>query len=173
MIQNPNQDAGTLKTMIDLAPSCPEASRVLGFPPGLKSKSKCKHCMVSLVIFCSSASSIKGFGSMASTYSTGFPNKAKAILIKSQKTRGEMVMTLTRQWYNQQQEFCYNLKSMVTLLTTCSKEARVYGFPSVSLGDMAQGARLDAPSFISPTKEFFKETQQMVLPSPSGPSAFY
>lgn len=70
---------------------------------------------------------------------------AKAILIKLQKKRRDMVMTLTITWYNQQQEFCYNLKGMATLLKPSSKKARIYGFPSVALGDMAQGAMIDAP----------------------------
>lgn len=122
----PNQDEETLKTMVDLAPSCPEVCRIPGFPSAPLTNYKIEPNMISLVPCCSSASSIKGFGSMNTTSSTGWPNEAKPILTKPQEKRTEIIMPFSRQ----DQLYCYKMKSMVTLVTSCPKEARVSGFPS-------------------------------------------
>lgn len=129
VIHSPNQDGETVKTMLDLAPSCPEASRIPGFPSAPKTKSKIEPSMIRLVHCCSSSSSIKGFGSMTTTPSTGWPNKAKPILIKPREKRAEIIMPFA----GQDQLYCYKTKSMVTLVTSCPKEARVCGFPSAQV----------------------------------------
>ncbi|XP_051285534.1 uncharacterized protein ehbp1l1a isoform X3 [Dicentrarchus labrax] len=124
--QNQVQSRETMKTMLALAPSCPEVSRTAGFPSAPQTKSKIEPNMISFVPCCSSASGLKGFASMTTIPSTGWLNETKPILIKPQETRAEMIMLLS----GQDKLYCDNMKSMVTLVTSCPKEARVRGFPS-------------------------------------------
>lgn len=116
----------TAKTMLALAPSCPEASRIPGFPSAPQTKSKIESSMISFVPCCSSTSSLKGFASIATIPCTGWLSGTKPFFIKPQKKRGEMIMALGRQNW----QYCCSRKSMVTLVTSCPKEARVHGFPS-------------------------------------------
>lgn len=130
VIHNPNQDTETVKTMLALTPSCPEASRIPGFPSAPQTKFKIEPS-ISFVLCCSSASSLKGFASMTTTQSTGWLNETKAILIKPQEKRAELIMPLA----GQDQLYCYDVKSMVRLVTSCPKEATVCGFPSAQVVD--------------------------------------
>ncbi|XP_037615260.1 uncharacterized protein ehbp1l1a isoform X4 [Sebastes umbrosus] len=129
VIHNPNQDGETAKTMLALVPSCPEASRIPGFPSAPRIKPKIEPNMIRFVHCCSSASSLKGFASMTTVPSTGWLNETKPILIKPQEKRAEMILSLA----GQDQLSCYNMKSMVALVTSCPKEARVCGFPSAQV----------------------------------------
>ncbi|XP_041821557.1 uncharacterized protein ehbp1l1a isoform X2 [Chelmon rostratus] len=126
VIHYPKQDREAVNTMLALTPSCPEASRIPGFPSAPQTKSKIEPSMISFVYCCSSASSLKGFASMTTMPSTGWLNDTKPIAIKPQEKRAEMIMPLA----GQDRLHCYNLKSMVTLVTSCPKEATVCGFPS-------------------------------------------
>lgn len=128
VIHSPNQDGESVKKMLDLAPSCPEASRIPGFPSSPQTKSKIEPSMINFRPCCSSASNIKGFGSMCTTLSPEWPKKAKPILIRPQEKRAEMIMPFVGQ-----DQLCYNAKSMMTLVTSCPKEARVCGFPSAQV----------------------------------------
>ncbi|XP_076580745.1 uncharacterized protein ehbp1l1a isoform X6 [Chaetodon auriga] len=129
VIHSPNQDTETVKTMLALTPSCPEASRIPGLPSAPQTKFKIKPSMISFVPCCSSASSLKGFASMTTTQSTGWLNETKAILIKPQEKRAAMIIPLA----GQDQLYCHNVKSMVRLVTSCPKEATVCGFPSAQV----------------------------------------
>ncbi|XP_047192521.1 uncharacterized protein ehbp1l1a isoform X4 [Scophthalmus maximus] len=131
VIHSTNQDGVTAKKMLALAPSCPEASRIPGFPsaPQIKSKSTIEPNMISLVPCCASVSSLNGFASMTTAPSTEWLNKTKPILKEPQKKRGDMIMEPAVQ----DQLNCCNIKSMVTLVTSCPKEARVCGFPSAQI----------------------------------------
>nr|XP_020450565.1 uncharacterized protein LOC109957211 isoform X2 [Monopterus albus] len=129
VIQSTSQAGETAKTMLDLAPSCPEASKIPGFPSAPKTKSKTQHNMISFIPCCSSASSLKGFASMTTVPGTRWLSETKPILIKPQKKRAEKIMGLV----GQDQQYCYNTKSMVTLVTSCPKQARVWGFPSAQV----------------------------------------
>ncbi|XP_039677919.1 uncharacterized protein ehbp1l1a isoform X4 [Perca fluviatilis] len=126
VIHLPNQDEETAKTMFALAPSCPEASRVPGFPSASQTKSEIEPNIIHLLPCCSSASNLKGFASMTTIPSTGWINETKPILIKPKENRAHMILSLA----GQDQLYCYNTKGMVTLVTSCPKEARVCGFPS-------------------------------------------
>lgn len=128
VIDGPNQDQETVKAMLALAPSCPEASRIPGFPSAPRIKSKIEPSMISFVPCCPSASSLKGFASMTATPCTGWLTETKPLLIKPQKNRVEMIMACAEQ----QHLYCY-MKSMMTLVTSCPKEARVCGFPSAQV----------------------------------------
>ncbi|XP_049425539.1 uncharacterized protein ehbp1l1a isoform X5 [Epinephelus fuscoguttatus] len=131
VIHSPNQDEETAKVMLALAPSCPEASRIPGFPSAPQTKSKIEPDMISFVPCCSSASNLKGFASMATIPSTGWLNETKPILIKSQEKRAEMILSLAGQ-----DHLCSNsMKGMVTSVTSCPKEARVHGFPSAQVAN--------------------------------------
>lgn len=129
VIHSPSQDEKTAETMLALVPSCPEASRIPGFPSAPRTKSKIEPNMIRFVPCCSSASSLKGFASMTSVPSTGWLNETKPILIKPQEKRAEIILPLA----GQDQLSCYNMKSMAILVTSCPKEARVYGFPSAQI----------------------------------------
>ncbi|KAL7375270.1 hypothetical protein ABVT39_014511 [Epinephelus coioides] len=131
VIHSPNQDEETAKVMLALAPSCPEASRIPGFPSAPQTKSKIEPDMISFVPCCSSASNLKGFASVATIPSTGWLNETKPILIKSQEKRAEMILSLAGQ-----DHLCSNsMKGMVTSVTSCPKEARVHGFPSAQVAN--------------------------------------
>lgn len=130
VIHNSNQDEEGVKKMLKLTLSCPETSRIHGFPFGLQRKSKTETPMISLVPCCCRASRIKGFGSIATTSGTGWPDKEKTILIMHQEKREEIIMPFAGQWDNQQHEYCYNMYSMVT---SCPKGTQVYGFPSAQI----------------------------------------
>lgn len=126
VIHSRNEEEETAKTMWAFAPSCPEASRIPGFPSAPQTKSKIKSGMITFIQSCSSSSSLKGFASMTTTPSTEWLSGTKIIFRKPQKKRTEMIMPHGGQdWL-----YCYNIKSMVTLVTSCPKEARVQGFPS-------------------------------------------
>ncbi|XP_042256472.1 uncharacterized protein ehbp1l1a isoform X2 [Thunnus maccoyii] len=130
VIDGPNQDQETMKAMLALAPSCPEASRIPGFPSAPRTKSKIEPSMISFVHCCPSASNLKGFASMTTIPCTGWLTETKPVLIKPQrKNRVKMIMAHA----GQQHVYCYNMKSMVTLVTSCPKEARVCGFPSAQV----------------------------------------
>ncbi|XP_034412576.1 uncharacterized protein ehbp1l1a isoform X4 [Cyclopterus lumpus] len=126
IMHSPNQDKETVKTMLALVPSCPEASTIPGFPSAPRTKSKIEPNMISFVHCCSSASSLKGFASMTTLPNTGSLNETKPLLLKPQKKRAERIFTLTEH----DQLPCYSTTGMVTLVTSCPKEARVRGFPS-------------------------------------------
>ncbi|XP_034712555.1 uncharacterized protein ehbp1l1a isoform X3 [Etheostoma cragini] len=131
VIHLPNQDEETAKTMFALAPSCPEASRVPGFPSAPQTKSKIEPNMIRFVACCSSASNLKGFASMTTILSTGWINETKPILIKPQEKRAHLSLSHAGHY----QQYCYNKKGMVTLVTSCPKEARACGFPSAQVAN--------------------------------------
>ncbi|XP_026184659.1 uncharacterized protein ehbp1l1a isoform X3 [Mastacembelus armatus] len=120
-----NRSQETVNAMLHLAPSCPEASRIPGFPSFPQTKSKTETKMISLVPCCTSASSVKGFASMSTVHSTRWLSETKPILIKPQKKRAASIIALAKQ----DKQYCY-IKSMVTLVTSCPKQARIYGVPS-------------------------------------------
>lgn len=123
---NSNKDRETAKKMLDFRPSCPEASKIFGFPFAPLSKSKIKFNMISFTPCCSCASSIKGFGSITTSQSTEWPNKAKPVLLKPQRKTAVMSLPSLQQY----QLDCCKMKSMVAFAVSCPKEARVYGCSS-------------------------------------------
>ncbi|XP_038586015.1 uncharacterized protein ehbp1l1a isoform X3 [Micropterus salmoides] len=131
VISSPNPDKETVKTMLALAPSCPEVSRIPGFPSAPQTKSKIQPSIINFVHCFSSTSSLKGFASMTTVPSTEWLNETKPILIKPQEKRAEM----TLKFAGQDQLYCYKMKSMLTLVTSCPKEARVHGFPSAQVAN--------------------------------------
>lgn len=129
VINSPNQDKETLKTMMALVPCCPEASRIPGFPSAPQTKPKIEPDMISFLSCCSSASSLKGFASMTNIQSTGWPNKTKPIIIKPLGKSLQVILP----WVGQNQLYGFNMKSMVTIVTCCPKKARACGFPSAQV----------------------------------------
>lgn len=127
VIHSTIQDRDNFKTMLALAPTCPEASRIPGFPSAPQAKSKIEPNMISFVPCCPCASSLKGFASLTPSSNTGWLNETKQILIKEK--RAKMFMQLA----GQDPLYCYNVHSMMTLVTSCPKEARVCGFPSAQI----------------------------------------
>ncbi|TKS92541.1 Ras-related protein [Collichthys lucidus] len=127
VIHSTNQDRDNFKTMLALAPTCPEASRIPGFPSAPQAKSKIEPNMISFVPCCPCASSLKGFASLTPSPNTGWLNETKRILIKEK--RAKVFMQLA----GQEPLYCYNVHSMMTLVTSCPKEARVCGFPSAQI----------------------------------------
>uniref|UniRef100_UPI0037E90D48 uncharacterized protein ehbp1l1a isoform X3 n=1 Tax=Semicossyphus pulcher TaxID=241346 RepID=UPI0037E90D48 len=128
MRHSQNQDLKTVKTMLALAPSCPETSRIPGFPSAPQTRSRIEPDMISFVPCCSSASSLKGFASLTAIPSTWSLNGTVTALIKLQEKRAEMFVSL-----DGDQLYCTNMKSMVTLVTSCPKQARVFGLPSAQV----------------------------------------
>lgn len=124
-----NQDGEMAKMMLALAPSCPEASSIPGFPSAPQTKSKVKPNVISCVPCCCRVSSLKGFASLTPVTSTEWLSEIKPILIKPQMKRIDMIMNLA----GQDQLYHDSIKGMMTLLTTCPKEARVRGFPSAQV----------------------------------------
>lgn len=104
-------------TMLALAPCCPEASRIPGFPSAPQTS---KSTMISFIPCCSSTSSPKGFASIATIPCTGWLSGTQTL----PKKRGEMTMALGRQ----DRQYICSRKSTVTLMKSCPKEARIHGF---------------------------------------------
>lgn len=129
VIHNTNQEGETVRTMLALAPSCPEASRIPGFPSAPQTKFKIESNMIRFVPCCPSASSLKGLASITTIPSTEWLNETKPIVTSFQEKRAEIIMPLA----GHDQLYCYNMKAMVTLVTSCPKEARVPGFPSAQV----------------------------------------
>ncbi|XP_041634610.1 uncharacterized protein ehbp1l1a isoform X10 [Cheilinus undulatus] len=128
MIHSQTQEFNTISSMYALSPSCPETSRIPGFPSAPQTKSKSEPEMISFAHCCSSASSLKGFASMKAIPSTWSLDEAE-IMMKQQEKKAEMiVLAAGPDWV-----YCYNLRSMVTLVTSCPKEARIQGFPSAQV----------------------------------------
>uniref|UniRef100_A0AAQ4QXU9 EH domain binding protein 1-like 1a n=1 Tax=Gasterosteus aculeatus aculeatus TaxID=481459 RepID=A0AAQ4QXU9_GASAC len=122
---SPNEDPKSAKTMLALVASCPESSTIPGFPsaPQTKSKITSEICFVPC---CSRASSLKGFASMSAIQNTGWLNETKPILLSPQKKRPEIIVPLIEK----NELCCYSMRGMMTLVTSCPREARVHGFPS-------------------------------------------
>lgn len=126
VIHNTHQEEDALKAMLALAPSCTEASRIHGFPSKSQTKFRTEPSMVNFIFCCSRASSLQGFSSITIMPSLWTISGAKTICIKPQKTKAEIMMAKG----GQDRLYCQNIKGMVTLVTSCPKEARVHGFPS-------------------------------------------
>ncbi|XP_028284692.1 uncharacterized protein ehbp1l1a isoform X2 [Parambassis ranga] len=118
----------TMKTMLALAPSCPEVSRIPGFPSAPRSKSKIES-NISFVTCCPGASTIKGIASMTTVRRSGWLNETNPILIKPWNNTQELKMAHTVEY----QLDCYNIKSMLTSVTSCPKKASAYGIPSAQI----------------------------------------
>lgn len=123
-IDSPKHDREIIKAMLALAPSCPEASRIPGFPSAPRPKAKMD--MTSLVPYCPKASNIKGFSSMTEVPCTGWLIEPKPLWVRPKKKRLEMITPLA----GKDRPYSYNVKSMMSLVTSCPKEARIPGFPS-------------------------------------------
>ncbi|XP_008283394.1 uncharacterized protein ehbp1l1a isoform X2 [Stegastes partitus] len=128
---SPKQDGQTVKTMLALALSCPEASRIPGFPSAPQPKSKLEPSMVNFASCCSTASRLEGFASMTIVPNIKWLSGTKPILQKPQKKRAEVIIPHT----GLEQLDCYNIKGMLTLVTSCPKKARLCGFPSAEIGN--------------------------------------
>ncbi|KAG7495850.1 hypothetical protein JOB18_006471 [Solea senegalensis] len=126
VIHSPYQDGETVKTMFALTPSCPEVSRTPGFPSAPQIKPCIEHNMINLLPCCSSVSSVKGFASMTTTQSTEWLNETNPILKEPQKKRADIIA-------DQYHLSCHSMKSMLMLVTSCPKEARLDGFPSAQV----------------------------------------
>lgn len=129
VIHSSNQDGETVKTMLALVPSCPEASRIPGFPSAPQTKSKSEPNMICFVPCCGSTSRLYGFASITTIPSTDGLNEIKPVLMTTPEKRAEIIMSLA----GQDQLYYYNMKSMVKLVTSCPKEARLRGFPSAQV----------------------------------------
>ncbi|XP_035810133.2 uncharacterized protein ehbp1l1a isoform X4 [Amphiprion ocellaris] len=129
VIDDPKQDGQTMKKMLALALSCPEASRIPGFPSKPQLKSKLESSMINFAPCCSTASRHEGFASMTIVPNIKWLSGTKQLLRKPQKKRAELFMSHA----GPEQPHCYNMKSMLTLVTSCPKKARVCGFPSAQI----------------------------------------
>ncbi|XP_030017637.1 uncharacterized protein ehbp1l1a isoform X2 [Sphaeramia orbicularis] len=129
MTDGQNQEKETVKMMVALVPSCPEASKIPGFPSASQTNPKTELSMIQFVPCCPRASVLEGFASMTAVESTGWQNETKPFLLKPQRNRAEMLMAI----YEQDQQCCHSMKSMVKLLPSCPKEARICGFPSAQV----------------------------------------
>lgn len=123
IIYPPDQCGDSVKNMFRLAPCCPEASRLSGFPSQPQSSPRVTFPVSSLVHCCSSASRIEGFGCTAS--GTGWANLASAVVLLPQDKKAEMLAPFAGQWRNQ--EYGYSMKQMAS---ECPKETRLHGVPS-------------------------------------------
>ncbi|XP_040887350.1 uncharacterized protein ehbp1l1a isoform X2 [Toxotes jaculatrix] len=129
VIHSPNQDGDMAKTMLALASSCPEASKIPGFPSAPQTITKIEPNMINFLPCCPSDSSLKGFASITTVPSTDWISETKPILMQLQKKGADMIMGLA----GQEQLYHYNITNMVTLVTSCPKEARICGFPSAQV----------------------------------------
>ncbi|XP_037333981.2 uncharacterized protein ehbp1l1a isoform X3 [Pungitius pungitius] len=126
LMDSPNEDPKSAKTMLALVPSCPESSTIPGFPSAPRAKSKITN-MICFVPCCSRASSLKGFASMSAIQNSGWLNETKPILLNpGRRRRAGIILPLVEK----NEPSCYSMRDMVTLVTSCPKEARVRGFPS-------------------------------------------
>ncbi|KAM4537543.1 uncharacterized protein ehbp1l1a isoform 2-T2 [Odontesthes bonariensis] len=136
------QHLANRRHMLKLMTSCPNETRVYGFPsaqietnpldmvnlytPMPLPKSKMEPNMINFVPCCSSASHIKGFASLTAVPSTEWLSETKPILMKPQK-RKELSMAPTEQ----KQLHHSNRRNMLKLLTSCPLETKKFGFPSI------------------------------------------
>ncbi|KAM9425488.1 uncharacterized protein ehbp1l1a isoform 1-T1 [Pholidichthys leucotaenia] len=125
MVNKSNQDVKTGKRMLSLALSCPEASRVPGFPSAPPPN------MISFISCCSNASSIEGFPSLTTVPIERWLHKPKPVLRKPQKKWGAMIVTHS-EW---ERLDCQSMKTMLSFMTSCPKEARSPGFPSAQIAN--------------------------------------
>ncbi|XP_014829650.1 PREDICTED: uncharacterized protein LOC106908167 isoform X2 [Poecilia mexicana] len=128
-----------MKEMFCLVPTCPKDSLIPGFPfvtqcsvsslkseepSKLKLKSSMEPNITNFVPCCPITSSIRGFSSMTPDSSTEWLNEAKVILMKPQVKHKSIFI------HEQEQLDLYNRKGMLTLVTSCPKKTRIYGFTS-------------------------------------------
>ncbi|XP_023201378.1 uncharacterized protein LOC102221070 isoform X6 [Xiphophorus maculatus] len=128
-----------MKKMFCLVPSCPKYSLIPGFPsvtqcsvsslkPEEPSKLKLKSSMepniTNFVPCCPITSCIRGFSSLTPGPNTEWLSEAKLILLKPQVKHKSILIPV------QEQPDLYNRKGMLTLVTSCPKKTRIYGFSS-------------------------------------------
>ncbi|XP_032438222.1 uncharacterized protein ehbp1l1a isoform X2 [Xiphophorus hellerii] len=128
-----------MKKMFCLVPSCPKYSLIPGFPsvtqcsvsslkPEEPSKLKLKSSMepniTNFVSCCPITSCIRGFSSLTPGPNTEWLSEAKLILLKPQVKHKSILIPV------QEQPDLYNRKGMLTLVTSCPKKTRIYGFSS-------------------------------------------
>ncbi|XP_041841359.1 uncharacterized protein LOC121639860 isoform X2 [Melanotaenia boesemani] len=127
------------RKMLKLVTSCPKETRIYGFPsaprrsldtinldiPAFQSTSTMEPNMINFVPCCSRASHIQGFASLTEVPATAWESETKTILMEPQE-RQKQTVALTGQ-----EHLCpCNNKKMLTLVTSCPKDTRIYGFPS-------------------------------------------
>lgn len=122
MMYTLNQDLTNMKTMLAFTSSCPEASKIPGFPSAPQTKPRRDLDMLSFVACCPKASALKGFASMTANPSTWSLSEARTILMQNQEKKAEMFAP------HASQDQLYG--STVPLVASCPKEARSPGFPS-------------------------------------------
>nr|XP_057923814.1 uncharacterized protein ehbp1l1a isoform X4 [Doryrhamphus excisus] len=107
------------KNMFAMAPSCPQASRIQGFPSSPQSKTN----MISLQACCPKSSCVEGFASLTKSPVTRWVNETKPILITVHRERADVISALAGHKHS-------NNNNTVRMLTSCPKKARISGFPS-------------------------------------------
>ncbi|XP_054609954.1 uncharacterized protein ehbp1l1a isoform X3 [Dunckerocampus dactyliophorus] len=107
--------------MFAMAPSCPQASRIQGFPSSPQSKTN----MISLQACCPKSSCVKGFASITTSPVTRWVNETKPILITAHRERAEVILALAGHKHSK--------NNMVRMLTSCPKKTSVLGFPSADV----------------------------------------
>ncbi|XP_061815338.1 uncharacterized protein ehbp1l1a isoform X2 [Nerophis lumbriciformis] len=110
-----------VNNMFAIAPSCPQVSRIQGFPSVPQSKAN----MISLRACCPKASCAKGFASITTGPVTRWVNETKPILITTNREKAEHIFNLSGHKYSQ--------NNKVRMLTSCPKKAIVHGFPSAHI----------------------------------------
>ncbi|XP_054914714.1 uncharacterized protein ehbp1l1a isoform X3 [Poeciliopsis prolifica] len=125
--------------MFCLVPSCPKDSLIPGFPSvtqcsvsslkprepsKLKLKSSMEHNIINFVPCCPITSCIRGFSSLIPGPNTEWLSEAKVILMKPQVKHKSILIP------EQEQLDLYNRKGMLSLVTSCPKKTRIYGFSS-------------------------------------------
>ncbi|CAN9509823.1 unnamed protein product [Ophioblennius macclurei] len=126
VIDNLNEDGESMKTMMALVPSCPKASRIPGFPSAPQPKAKFEPDMIHLLSCCSSVSTVKGFPSITTVPSTGWPSDTQPLLEKTEKSQVKMQSTCP----GQDQFNVSSIQYMLSSATSCPKQTRIHGFPS-------------------------------------------
>lgn len=125
----PNVDLKMSSIMVALAPSCPEASSIFGFPSASRTFTKTTLSMTTLVPCCPSVSVLQGFASLTTFASPErLISVLKPIWVSPEKRPAEIMLPAGH--------FCPrvpNEASMVKLVMSCPKEARVRGFPSAPI----------------------------------------
>ncbi|XP_064181796.1 uncharacterized protein ehbp1l1a isoform X2 [Anguilla rostrata] len=135
-VESSQKDEELLKSMVALAPCCPQVSSVFGCPSAPQSKVadfqiKQNHCMVNNLLSYPKTSTVPGIPSIQ-ILNTGeaqveeWPVDQKALWEKPEKKRCLFSSSTIEMSHKDK----YNNKGVVDLLPSCPRVARIPGFPS-------------------------------------------
>ncbi|XP_046904825.1 uncharacterized protein ehbp1l1a isoform X4 [Hypomesus transpacificus] len=135
-----------MKEMVALAPTCPEAASIPGFPSLPRRKAEIESSMVNLLLSIPKVSSIAGFQSTEGNYTKEWSKDQGSLWEKQVKDKS----TVSIDSYQGGDM----TRGMVAMVPACPKKARAAGFPSMPHSSPDMGSLLSSCPKVSSISGF-------------------